>query len=138
MNALTIHDAGTSVIEDRIRLRDTRPFRTENRPFLAAKKSLFNRVVAEAHAGGLELSFAAFLEEAADVVSFAKNYLAVGFKLDYVKADGDLPRHLGTRRGFLHRHDLRTTYPHARFDAQRGQHLCALRLACECLYSWCA
>ena len=24
------------------------------------------------------------------MVSFAKNYLAVGFKLDYVKADGDL------------------------------------------------
>jgi type III restriction enzyme len=36
------------------------------------------------------LSFAAFLESARDVTAFAKNYLAVGFKLDYVKADGDL------------------------------------------------
>jgi type III restriction enzyme len=47
-------------------------------------------VVGEAQAGGFELSFAAFLEAAPDVASFAKNYLAVGFKLDYVKADGDL------------------------------------------------
>ena len=34
--------------------------------------------------------FAAFLEAAPDVQAFAKNYLAVGFKLDYVKANGDL------------------------------------------------
>jgi len=35
--------------------------------------------------------------------------------------------HLGARRGFLHRHDLRTPHPHARFVAQRRQHLRALR-----------
>src|SRR5205814_5252243 len=86
----TIQQAGTTRIEDRIRLRDTRPFRTEHRPFLQATKSIFNRTVGEAHSGGLELSFASFLENAEDVVSFAKNYLAVGFKLDYVKSDGDL------------------------------------------------
>lgn len=37
-----------------------------------------------------ELSFAAFLENAPDVAAFAKNYFAVGFRLDYVKSDGDL------------------------------------------------
>ena len=36
------------------------------------------------------MRFAAFLDGAPGVASFAKNYLAVGFKLDYVKADGDL------------------------------------------------
>jgi type III restriction enzyme len=52
---------------------------------------VFNRVVGEAHSGGLELDFAGFLENTAkDVTSFAKNYLAVGFKLDYVRADGEL------------------------------------------------
>ena len=51
---------------------------------------MFNKIVGEAHSGGFELSFAAFLEGAPDVSAFAKNYLAVGFKLDYVKADGDL------------------------------------------------
>ena len=94
INALTIQDAGTTRIEDRIRLRETRPFRTEHRPFLAAKKSIFTKTVGEAQSGGFELSFAAFLESARDVSAFAKNYLAVGFKLDYVKADGDLSNYM--------------------------------------------
>ena len=34
--------------------------------------------------------FARFLEDCDDVVSYAKNYLAVHFKLDYVNADGDI------------------------------------------------
>jgi type III restriction enzyme len=90
INALTIRDSGSSRIEGFIRLRDTRPFRTEPRRYLPAKKSVFNRIVGEARADGLELSFAAFLEAAPDVQSFAKNYMAVGFKLDYVRANGDL------------------------------------------------
>jgi type III restriction enzyme len=90
INALTIQETGTTRIEARIRLRETRPFRTEHRPFLAAKKSIFSKTVGEPQSGGFELSFAAFLESARDVTAFAKNYLAVGFKLDYVKADGDL------------------------------------------------
>ncbi len=94
INALTIRDAGNVRIEDRIRLRDTRPFRTENRPYLAPKKSLFSKIVGEPHAGGFELTFAAFLDAAPDVTAFAKNYLAVGFKIDYVKADGDLSNYV--------------------------------------------
>lgn len=90
INLLTIQEAGTATVEDRIRLSDTRPFRTEHRPYLAAKKSLFTKTVGEAKAGGFELSFAAFLETAPDVAAFAKNYFAVGFRIDYVKADGDL------------------------------------------------
>lgn len=90
MNALTIRESGTSVIEDRIRLRDTRPFRTENRRFVTAKNSIFSKIVGEAGSDGFELNFAAFLRDAPDVQAFAKNYLAVGFKLDYVKVDGDL------------------------------------------------
>ncbi len=94
INALTITETGSSRIEDYIRLRHTRPFRTEHRPFLAAKKCLFNKTVGEANAGGFELAFAAFLEAAPDVQAFAKNYFAVGFKLDYVKADGDLSNYI--------------------------------------------
>jgi len=93
INALTVRDAGSSRIEDRIRLRETRPFRTEHRPYLTPKKSLFSKIVGEPHAGGFELQFAKFLDEALDVAAFAKNYLAIGFKLDYVKADGDLSTH---------------------------------------------
>jgi type III restriction enzyme len=90
INALTIHDRGSSRIEGHIKLRDTRPFRTESRGFVPAKKSVFNKIVGEANAGGLELDFAAFLEGAPDVQAFGKNYTQVGFKLEYVKADGDL------------------------------------------------
>ena len=90
INALTVQDRGSSRIEDFIRLRDVRPFRTQHREWLPAKRSIFNRIVGEANAGGLELRFAAFLDNAPGVASFAKNYLAVGFKLDYVKTDGDL------------------------------------------------
>ncbi|MGH8507716.1 MAG: type III restriction endonuclease subunit R, partial [Gammaproteobacteria bacterium] len=94
INALTVQDTGTCRIEDRIRLRDTRPFRTENRPHLIPKKSLFSKIVGEPHAGGFELSFARFLDAASDVTAFAKNYLAVGFKIDYVKTDGDLSNYV--------------------------------------------
>jgi type III restriction enzyme len=94
MNALTIQESGITRIEDRIRLRETRPFRTEHRPYLAASKSIFSKIVGEPHSGGFELSFAAFLESANDVTAFNKVYLAVGFKLDYVKADGDLSNYI--------------------------------------------
>ncbi len=90
INTLTIHDSGSSRIEGYIRLRETRPFRTEPRGFLPVKRSVFNRIVGEGHADGLELAFAAFLETAPDVQSFGKNYMAVGFRIDYVKANGDL------------------------------------------------
>src|SRR4051794_24134754 len=33
---------------------------------------------------------ACFLDDCADVASWAKNFLAVHFKLDYVNADGDI------------------------------------------------
>jgi len=51
-------------------------------------------VVPEAVGGGFELKFAKFLDAAPDVAAFAKNYLAVGFKLDYVKANGELSNYV--------------------------------------------
>lgn len=94
INKLTLRDAGSARVEDYLRLRETRPFRTENRPYLPVKKSVFNRIVGEPNAPGFELAFAKFLDDAPDVASFAKNYLAVGFKLDYVRADGDLSNYV--------------------------------------------
>ena len=90
INALTVQETGTTHIEDRIRLKEMRPFRTDWRQNLPAAKCIFNKIVGEPNSGGFELRFAAFLEDAGDVQAFAKNYLAVGFKLDYVKANGDL------------------------------------------------
>lgn len=90
INALTIYEAGSSRVDGHIRLRDTRPFRTEPRRFVQAKKSVFNRIVGETNADGLELAFASFLETADDVQAYGKNYMAVGFKIDYVKSNGEL------------------------------------------------
>ena len=70
INALTIRDSGASRIEGHIRLRDTRPFRTEPRALpRPLKNPVFNKIVGEASADSLELAFAAFLEGASDVQS---------------------------------------------------------------------
>ncbi|MDE2507322.1 MAG: type III restriction endonuclease subunit R, partial [Planctomycetota bacterium] len=90
INALSIQETGTSVVESYIKLRETRPFRTENRKYLTAPNTIFSKVVGEARFDGFELDFAAFLRDAPDVQAFAKCYFAVGFRLDYVKSDGDL------------------------------------------------
>lgn len=87
INALTVRDKGDAEIRDTIKLRQTRPFVAKDQGYLVPKKSVFNRIIGDSH---LELMFAAFLEECSDVVSFAKNYFAVHFKLDYVNADGDI------------------------------------------------
>lgn len=90
INRLTIYETGRSRVDGQIRLRDARPFRTEPRGYVQARKSVFNRIVGEPRADGLELAFAAFLEAAPDVQAFGKNYMAVGFKIEYVKGNGEL------------------------------------------------
>jgi type III restriction enzyme len=87
INALTIQDKGDAEIRDTIKLRHTRPFVAKDQPYLVPKKSVFNRVVGDS---GFELEFASFLDNCSDVVSFGKLYREVRFKLDYVKADGDI------------------------------------------------
>jgi type III restriction enzyme len=87
INALTVRDRGDAEIRDTIKLRQTRPFVVKDQDYLMPKKSLFNRMVGDSP---FELQFAAFLEKCDDVISHAKNYLAVGYKLDYVNAEGDI------------------------------------------------
>lgn len=87
INALTVQDKGDAEIRDTIKLRQTRPFVANDQGYLIPKKSVFNRIIGDSH---FELLFASFLEDCSDVVSYAKNYLAVRFKLDYVNADGDI------------------------------------------------
>ena len=87
INNLTVRDKGDAEIRDTIKLRKTRPFVVKDQGYLVSKKSVFNRVIGDSN---FELQFARFLEDCSDVVSYAKNYLAVHFKLDYVNADGDI------------------------------------------------
>ncbi len=87
INDLTVRDKGDAEIRDYIKLRNMRPFVVTDQEFVVPKKSVFNRVIGDSH---LELEFAAFLEQAPDVISHAKNYIAVQFKMDYVNADGGI------------------------------------------------
>ncbi|HUV15255.1 MAG TPA: type III restriction endonuclease subunit R, partial [Pelolinea sp.] len=87
INELTIQQKGSAEIRDHIKLRQTRPFVTKEREYFIPKKSVFNKVIGDSH---FELVFARFLDNCEDVLSFAKNYLAVHFNLDYVNADGDI------------------------------------------------
>ena len=87
INDLTIQDKGEAQISETIRLRDMRPFVVKEQPYLIPEKSVFNRITGD---NQLERDFASFLDNCPDVVSFAKNYFAVGFKLDYVNDDGNI------------------------------------------------
>lgn len=87
INALTVQDKGDAEIRDTIKLRQTRPFVAKDQAYLIPRKSVFNRIIGDSH---FELVFAGFLENCDDVASYAKNYLAVSFRLDYVKTDGSI------------------------------------------------
>ena len=87
INDLTIQDKGEVQISEIIRLRDMRPFVVKEQPYLIPEKSVFNRITGD---NELERDFASFVDDSPDVVSFAKNYFALGFKLDYVNDDGDI------------------------------------------------
>jgi type III restriction enzyme len=87
INALTVKDRGDAEVRGTIKLRQTRPFVTKDQGYLLPKKSIFNRIVGDS---GFELEFASFLEDCGDIVSYAKNYFAVNFKLDYVNRDGSI------------------------------------------------
>lgn len=87
INDLTVKDKGDAEIRDSIKLRKTRPFMVKEQASLIPQKSIFSRIVGDSH---FELVFASFLEKCPDIISYAKNYFAVNFKLDYVNADGDI------------------------------------------------
>ena len=87
INALTVRDKGDAEIRDTIKLRQTRPFVVKEQGYIVPKKSVFNRIIGDSH---LELLFTRFLEDCEDILSYAKNYWAVHFKLDYVNASGDI------------------------------------------------
>ena len=87
INDLTIQDKGSAEIRDSIKLRQTRPFVVKEQGYLMAQKSVFNKIVGDSH---LELLFASFLEKCDDIISYAKNYFAVNFRIDYVNADGNI------------------------------------------------
>lgn len=87
INALTVLDKGEAEIRDYIKISKSRPFVVKDQGYIVPKKSVFNKIIGDSH---FELEFAGFLEGCEDIVSYAKNYFAVHFKIDYRNADGSI------------------------------------------------
>ena len=87
INNLTVLDKGEAEIRDYIKISRSRPFVVKDQGYLVPKKSVFNKIVGDSH---FELEFASFLENCDDIISYAKNYFAVHFKIDYRNADGSI------------------------------------------------
>jgi type III restriction enzyme len=87
INELTVLDKGEAEIRDYIKISKCRPFVVKNQGYMIPKKSIFNKIIGDSH---LELRFASFLERCEDVISYAKNYFGVGFKIGYKNADGNI------------------------------------------------
>ena len=61
-------------------VQDGKTFPSKKKEFLISKKNPYNKIIWDS---GLERKFAKMLEKYEDVVSYAINYLAIGFFLDY-------------------------------------------------------
>ena len=88
INALTVVDTGTTEVKNYIKVSNQKTFsipRTQD--FLPAKKSVFNKIVGDSH---FELLFAGFLDAAIDVNRFIKNYIQLGFKMEYINYEGGI------------------------------------------------
>lgn len=127
INELTVVDKGSAEIKDYIKLKQTRPFVVKDQGFLIPKKSIFNKIIGDSH---LELLFASFLENCSDVISYAKNYLAVHFNIDYVNADGNISNYYPD---FIVKTDPKTIY----IIETKGLEDLDVPLKMERLKKWC-
>ena len=85
INELTVLDKGEAEIRDHIKISKCRPFVVKEQGYLIPKKSVFNKIIGDSH---FELQFASFLDGCSDIISYAKNFFAVHFKIDYRNSDG--------------------------------------------------
>lgn len=88
INALTVVDTGSTEIQNYIKVSNQKTFSIPRaKESLNAKKSLFNKIVGDSH---FELLFAGFLDAAIDVNRFIKNYIQLGFKMEYINYEGGI------------------------------------------------
>ena len=88
INELTVVDTGTTEIQNYIKVSNQKTFSIPRvQEFLNAKKSIFNKIIGDSH---FELLFAGFLDAAVDVNRFIKNYIQLGFKMEYINYNGGI------------------------------------------------
>ncbi len=83
----TIKDKKTAKIKSVINIIEANPFFAENNKYLPTTKSAFNKIIGD---NDFELDFAAFLDQSPHIISFAKNYLSLNFRIEYQGEDGNL------------------------------------------------
>ncbi len=106
INELTVVDTGTTEVQNYIKVSNQKTFSIPRaKEYLPAKKSIFNKIVGDSH---FELRFAGFLDAAHDVNKFIKNYIQLGFKMEYVNYEGgisyyypDFVVHLNNKERFI-------------------------------------
>ncbi len=87
INELTVQDRGEAQIQDYIKISKAKPFVEKNQSFLVSKKSVFNKMIGDSN---FELEIASFLEDYEDIVSYAKNYFSIHFRIDYSDSRGNI------------------------------------------------
>ncbi|WP_028322571.1 DEAD/DEAH box helicase family protein [Desulfatiglans anilini] len=104
INNLTVTDVGDTEIRNYIKVSNARPFVVTDRKYLLPRKSVFNKIVGDSE---FELEFANFLENTNDVISFAKNYYEIHFKIDYKNVSGAISSYYPD---FFVKTDAKTVY----------------------------
>lgn len=85
VNSLTVLDRGEAEIREYIKISKARPFVAKDQGYIVPQKSVFNKIIGDSN---FELEIASLLERCPDIISYAKNYFSVHFKIDYKNADG--------------------------------------------------
>lgn len=91
VNKLAIVDRGEARLDGFIKLRDMRPFQAKNQAYQVPKKCVFDKIIGDR---GFELRFSGWLDKRSDVAAWGKNFLGVGFKLDYVNSKGQFTNYI--------------------------------------------
>ena len=78
------------IIKDTLHIMDTNPFQVKQQGYFIPRKSLFNKIIGDSQ---YELDFAEFLDSCEDILSYAKNYLAVNFYVEYQNTKNEIKRY---------------------------------------------
>jgi type III restriction enzyme len=86
INALTVTDRGSTEVRNYIKYSDLRPRAVNPQDYVVPTKSIFNRITGHSK---FELEFASFLDKC-DIISFVKNEVALGLRVEYVDTYGNI------------------------------------------------
>lgn len=94
INALLLSQNPAPQLRDPLMVSAMKSFVVPPQEGVKPKKSAQNLIIGQPPGNKLELNFAKFLDTRPDVEAFAKNYMAVNFRLDYADARGEVHDYL--------------------------------------------